>query len=142
MAREIKFRQPIFTNGVFEGFHYWGFIETGFHGPITNSDTSIKQAKEQSQQFTGLKDKHGKEIFEGDIVSMYDRPGNIWASALVTVFSESRAAFEFEDTFPVNEGEHIADISYISMELQEGWYMEIIGNVFEHPHLLAAGDRG
>lgn len=62
--KEIKFRQ--FVNGK---FHYWGFINDGFIGPASNTgDGGILD----SQQFTSLEDKNGKEVYEGDILDIHD----------------------------------------------------------------------
>lgn len=68
---EIKFRQPIFINGVFHHWHYWGFFDDGFVGPETNL-SSIEDAKENSQQFTGRRDENDKDIYGGDIVKVED----------------------------------------------------------------------
>ena len=57
--REIKFRQPIFRKDKFESFHYWGYLKHGFTSPA-NADL-----EKLSKQYTGLKDKNGKEIYEG-----------------------------------------------------------------------------
>jgi uncharacterized phage protein (TIGR01671 family) len=59
--RPIKFRQRIDRGGMHK-WHYWGYTEVGgFTGPVEID-------RLPSQQFTGLLDKNGKEIYESDIV--------------------------------------------------------------------------
>ena len=73
-------------------------------------------------QFTGLFDKNGKEIFEGDIIKGFDITIEVW-------YSEDKACFMAEMKEPQND---MVDIL--------GGYdtarMEIIGNIYDNPELI------
>lgn len=66
-------------------------------------------------QFTGLFDKNGKEIYEGDITEC-----------------ENGARFLIE----WQTEKEISRTKY-SDGVQVGWEEEVIGNVYEHSHLLS-----
>ena len=71
---EIRFRQPLFIDGRFLRWHYWGYIDDGhgvaFVGPHAPQSGNVCGG--ESQQYTGLTDKNGNEICEGDVVEWAD----------------------------------------------------------------------
>jgi uncharacterized phage protein (TIGR01671 family) len=77
----------------------------------------------EPMQYTGLKDKNGKEIYEGDIVKLFDELG------------------ENPNLYKVEYIKAQWIISPLS-EQMDGWYLgrnkvEVIGNIYENPELLA-----
>lgn len=75
------------------------------------------------QQFTGLLDKAGKEIYEGDIVEWYYS-----GERAVHKVGFTGASF----TFDVNG-------NFYEIGKYAGQGLEVIGNCFENPNLLKGG---
>ncbi len=72
--RPIKFRQAIYIYdprakryGKFKFWHYWGFVDGKFIGPLTGT-CSIEEALKNSYQYIRHNDKNGHEIYEKDFI--------------------------------------------------------------------------
>lgn len=79
-------------------------------------------------QYTGLKDKEGREIYEGDIVRVSDDYGN-------TDFTEGGigTVCGMEDLFMWYIDGDVHNGLY---DVNQSSYIEVIGNIHENPELL------
>lgn len=149
--RTIKFRQ------FFDGqFHYWGYTENGgFTTPLTTAEAHDID----SNQFTGLLDKTGKKVYEGDIVRVYDTERHCicdeWedcdAPEATDIECKEHGLHKHEeyndcDKFVCIQEVKWGDYTGYFCEEDTGEFcpalgsdemeMEIIGNIYENPELL------
>ena len=73
------------------------------------------------EQFAGLTDKNGVEIFEGDIVDSIGYRGEVI----------------FEDCSFNVDGFYYSSMDYPTMAFSENVEFEVIGNIHQHPELLS-----
>lgn len=109
MKREIKFR-------VWNGEEMVSPDYIDRDGSAHWHENSIPQSSKELMQFTGLKDKNGREIYEGDIIKLIQ----------YTYYFTHTAIFEV--TIP--KIYLIDDIKHKNSEVK------VIGNIYENPELL------
>lgn len=87
-------------------------------------------------QYTGLTDKNGKKIFEGDIVHYVYEPGKaFWHSNQNSVIEFRSTGFYMRcirgtNKFPCSSG------WLVTIPHREGSCFEVIGNIYDNPELL------
>lgn len=117
MSREIKFRWWNNQHYLYADLDTLYFLfKVGF-SPTINTGKSL-------QQYTGLKDKNGKEIYEGDIL----RYPNFGFDPSNGDCPYRIGLIEFKENMYTLSGDYIAEF--------EMGDIEIIGNIYENPELL------
>ncbi len=77
-------------------------------------------------QFTGLTDKNGKKIFEGDIVKIHPYHSAGIHTEAIAIVCFDRGAFSGK----------ISDHNPSSLYMYEKWRIEVVGNIHDNPELL------
>ena len=132
MNREIKFRfwddvQEKMIYGLANAMSEWDSYRSYEVQDILNDKTTM--------QYIGLKDKNGKEIYEGDIVDIGYREGEFFAVVLFDTIST-----EYGDV----AGFGLCDIRHYGTKLENQFLgssgleeiKKVVGNIHENSELL------
>lgn len=137
-AREILFRgKHIHALGSehLDGTWVYGYLCNKNHIYSPESEGEFLIGPETACQYTGLTDKTGRKIFEGDIVNCNEKRGAAFWHCRV-VWNDVLARFDviaMDCPFPMCLDECIGGISI------NGSDYEVIGNIFDNPELLEEG---
>lgn len=155
--REILFRGAQKVDGCKSLYWYEGSLvseKDGYTGEIEyyiqNESGNFLIVSETVGQYTGLKDKNGNKIFEGDILKFDDE---IWSSYYTSCGTEYDS-WETENYGVVGFDEDLAKYDFVKYKYNENSVeadlhenntiqfadfvkdLEIIGNIHDNPELL------
>ena len=112
-VREIKFR-------AWDARHQKFFIPADI---ANNIASSRPDGDKKLMQYTGLKDRNGKEIYEGDVVRWL-------VNDVVRV-----GIVDYPEDFGGYDMKNLDDEYHVCNDWMRGEY-EVVGNIYENPELL------
>ena len=134
--REIKFRAKHGKEWVYGDLHLLSKMEHIHTDPFTKKSINI----ETIGQYTGLKDKNGKEIYEGDILRSDEYPFNcdgkdnyfaeiVWADNVCGFYRITLKN-------PISTVRGISHGNWEQLDEEDIKSFEVIGNIYDNPKLV------
>lgn len=147
--RDILFRGKRTDNGAWTCGYLFCFWERAYlcWGMINNVPVMKEVIPETVGQYTGLKDKNGKKIFEGDIVrATIERSDGCQSPRTENgVIGYDCIGMIGLILYKGENGENVWSdfFNELSMSgLIEDYYFEVIGNIYDNPELIGGADNG
>lgn len=132
--REILYRAK--DNGILNGIWQYGSFDISHSDAPTivridrhNNKMFVPILIETVGQYTGLIDKNGKKIFEGDILA--DNPDSKLTNIFEIVWYEELAGFMLDDGF-----ELYGTNDWIECHGENKILLDVIGNIYDNSELL------
>ena len=124
--RTIKFRRAHFNvRGEFICFTYWGKIDDldrPSHGVFKSPSSIGGTRKTEDSQYLDLSDKNGKQVFQGDILQLYND---------TFIIEIKYVGCRFQGNW-VDES-----LAHLGAIVNQNWLQwEVIGNIYETPEKL------
>ena len=143
--REILFRGKRIDNGewVFGSLLAWrdGDTDICCHNSDNNGEMDkVIVRPETVGQFTGLTDKNGKKVFEGDILKFTDENADYeWIGKVEFGNPNAEYNWGFQLVYIKGTKPNTDILLWFDME-ETGAYSEVIGNIHDNPELLEVED--
>ncbi len=124
MNRTIKFRGKRLDN---DEWVYGYYVEDGFINICSHNEDDFLQYNivdpDTVGQFTGLLDRNGKEVYEGDLLKEDEITWEIF-------WCDDVAAFMVEQYNPESDAPKMFLLSDVAKD------SEVIGNIYDNPELM------